>query len=668
MFSPTAGYDIGDIIKGRYKVKAHLGRGRLGVAIKAHDIKKSRPVVLKLIHPGLLPDDDSRDRFVAAVKPMVGIDSPYAAYIFDVVRDRRKTFVVREFLTGVTLKHLMDEQKVIEEVFPNDEAVQIIKNLSNAFAARGRVHGLFSPTKVWVTPETIKVVDCGVASAIPPAALWHASRKSGMKRYVAPELLENRPPTPTSDVYAMGVLLGEMLSLVEYSGEVGVFREAEPDFSMEVEALIRCALSPDPDARYKDVIEFVSALFDITGRKRTSLMPPDNTAVVPFRFLNELRSMSVVPPMPSRAPEDSYDTDPPEEITRQVPAASITEDNPNAGAVPTPSVQPAPQPDESDEFLYDDGISEEQEPGFEEMAPPGDIPADAFNLDGFAPDEDPTFGFEGFSPEDIPDDLFGQAASDVSAEVFDRDEGKPMAPREPFGEPIDEYDVDDLTSEVEPEEVLSEDDLLWEPEPASDSESVPRPPTPTLPRPSVREDSVSTSKPLPLMHRAYPASTPPLTPSAEPSVSVPRPHLPKPSSVPRPQSAPPPRLPISAAPLPPKPSTPADAEIDSSADERSERLEGINPRFLRAAAKLEKAKIGQVQTSPESTREDEEEWRKRLEESSTGSVISFLPPEEITEDSQPIKGFPHNQQPQKPRIPPVPSNLPKPPPLPKKGK
>jgi hypothetical protein len=83
--------------------------------------------------------------------------------------------------------------------------------------------------------------------------------------------------------------------------------------------------------------------------------------------------------------------------------------------------------------------------------------------------------------------------------------------------------------------------------------------------------------------------------------------------------------------------------------EKSERLEGINPRFLRAAAKLEKARISQVSIA-ETAREDEEAWRRQLEESSSGSVISFLPPDKIREPGK-LQGFPKNQPPMEPPLP-----------------
>ena len=114
------------------------------------------------------------------------------------------------------------------------------------------------------------------------------------------------------------------------------------------------------------------------------------------------------------------------------------------------------------------------------------------------------------------------------------------------------------------------------------------------------------------------------------------------------------------APPAPEPRPPADSV------ESIDRYEGINPRFLRAAAKLEKARVGKPSTDPaRKSSPDEEEWRRQLEESSAGSVISFLPPTTI-ENPSVVQGFPENQRNRAPKGTMRPVVPPKPPPIPKK--
>ena len=116
--------------------------------------------------------------------------------------------------------------------------------------------------------------------------------------------------------------------------------------------------------------------------------------------------------------------------------------------------------------------------------------------------------------------------------------------------------------------------------------------------------------------------------------------------------------------------TPTNKEERATADsiEAIDRYEGINPRFLRAAAKLEKARVDiprKEKAPPRDSDPDEEAWRKELEASSAGSVISFLPPT-FVENPAVMEGFPENQKNRAPKGGMRPSMPPKPPPIPKK--
>jgi hypothetical protein len=114
----------------------------------------------------------------------------------------------------------------------------------------------------------------------------------------------------------------------------------------------------------------------------------------------------------------------------------------------------------------------------------------------------------------------------------------------------------------------------------------------------------------------------------------------------------------------PESSPPQSGREPSDSVDTGDRYEGINPRFLRAAAKLEKARVSQINVeSKKDSTTDEEDWRRQLEESSAGSVISFLPPTTI-DNPKTVEGFPNNQRSSKPQIAmrPARSSAPPPPP------
>ena len=584
-----AGFAAGEVVKKRYILRESLGKGRLGVAAKAFDKEKNRDVVLKFIHPGLVPDDDSGMRFLTTMNAIRSLGDKRLAALSEAGRDRGRYFLVRQFLSGISLMQLLEDQRICGQGFPLEEAILLIEKLARALMSiRGGCHGAFSPSKIWVSNDNFKMVDYGLASALPFAAVWHALSTGPKAAYVAPEQIDNRPPDPAGDVYALGVLLGELLTLAEFNGNPDVFRESEPNLSRELEALIRCALSRDTDARYTTPLDFVSALYDVLGRPRSMTMPPDNTAVVPAAFLSQLRSMSLDPPSTDDVEDDEDDESPVQrEITKQVHMDTLARES---AALSTPTPQ-APLPYVS------------------EPAP-------------FSPPP--------FRPTDLT--ALGKAAKTAAA--------APHAHRAPPPAP-------------------SARRSLVPPVPSAPP-SLPRTSTPSTTPPPRRRTEAPAARtsvpPIPELNTSRDSTTDEisslkamLTPRPMPAISLPE--------LPEEHAA----TPTSTSATVPEEKTSLPADSAPSID----RYEGINPRFLRAAAKLEEARVDKPRLQSPPPTEDEEEWRKQLEIASTGSVISFLPPTTI-ENPEKVEGFPENQRNSRPQLTMRRVTPPKPPPIPKR--
>lgn len=645
---PLAGFLKGEVVNDRYTVRESLGQGRLGVVVKAIDFHSNRAVALKFIHPALIPDEAAGNRFLAGMERLKKEPCKGCAHVLDAGRaGRNRYYFARELLYGVTINQLMEDQQICGQTFPLDEAVLLIQKLARILSSvRGIAHGAFSPTKLWVLTDHIKIVDHGLVSCLPYPAVWHVLRRRKRANwYLAPELQDNRPPDSQSDVYSLAVLLGEMLSLAEYNGRVEIFRESEPDFPVEVEALLRCALSMDPDARYFDAQEFVTALFDVTGHQRTLTMPPDNTAVVPSKFLNTLRSMSEVPPGPQARDtqedlhgpmgmelsdpldDDSPDSDTDAEITRQVPIKDVLGDVEEQDAfddLHTPSSPP-----------LEDARSRPSRPAplppvSRSSVPSGPYPA-AAPANRFAPPKPVSV-----SPSRPA--LAGQ----ISA--------RPAPPMPTPSRPAPPMPGPSTPGASEAANLSTPPPLPTSPPLSNPTPLVPAPfNAPPVPTPrQTSADLGSHRPPVPSVKPPVPSKAPPL-PSMPPPIPSARPPVPQASHAPPSPSMQPP--------VPDKPPRTISALA----------LEGINPRFLRAAAKIEEAKI-RGETSQKHSLVDEEEWRRQLEESSAGSVISFLPPATSQGPNNEVQGFPKNQQNvPKPRIPSR-SGGAKPPPIPTRKK
>ncbi len=647
---PLAGFLKGEVVNDRYTVRESLGKGRLGVVVKAIDLQSSRAVALKFIHPALIPNEEAGNYFLAGMERLKREQALGCAQVLDAGRaGRNRYYFARELLYGVTVTQLMEDQQICGQTFPLDEAVLLVQKLARALSSiRGIAHGAFSPSKIWVLTDHIKIIDHGLVGCLPYPAVWHILRRSKKANwYLAPELQDNQPPDSQSDVYSLAVLLGEMLSLAEYNGRVEIFRESEPDFPVEVEALLRCALSLDPDARYFDSQEFVTALFDVTGHQRTMTMPPDNTAVVPSKFLNTLRSMSEAPPSLQRdtqedlaAPvnmditdplDDFPDPDTDAEITRQVPVkdvlGEVEEEDvfDNLSEPSSPLKNPRPQPTRSvppplpsrssvPSVPYPSSASADRPAPLKPASMPPTHPASAR--------QGPPKGAPPMPMPSRPAPPMPGRSTPKAPEAYELSSMPPVPTSPPLPNPTPAY-----PSSFRPTDLSALGRAAQTAPPGGVALSAPPPITaPLAPVPSVKPPVPSVRPPMPSAQSPAPHASP-----APPTLS---------KSNPGPKQ--PPRT-ISAL-----------------------ELEGINPRFLRAAAKIEESKI-RGEAERRQTFADEEEWRKQLEESSSGSVISFLPPA-TAESPNEVQGFPKNQQKvPKPRIPSK-SGGAKPPPIPTRRK
>jgi len=241
--------------------------GRLGTVVAAIDIDSGARVALKIIHPALISDERGGLAFLRDMRSLIRIAHPYMNRVLDVNCEGDKYFVVYAFLEGIPLRRLMESRRSQGQCFTLDEFFPIAKQVAQFFAESDvEVHGSISPENVWIQPQHIKLLDVGVAVSLPTAAVAHRlCSNERVKGYVAPEVIRGRRPDARSDVYSMGVLLGEMLTQAHYDGRPEMFQQVDPDLPYEIDAILRRALLSDPRGRHFDTSELLETIADIAG-------------------------------------------------------------------------------------------------------------------------------------------------------------------------------------------------------------------------------------------------------------------------------------------------------------------------------------------------------------------------------------------------------------------
>ncbi len=196
----------------RYAIERMLGRGGMASVYLARDRVLERPVALKVLAAHLAGDEAFRRRFLREARLTARLVHPHIVQVYDVGEDERGPFIVTEHVDGETLA----EELVRRRRLPPFEVVEVGLQLCSALEAAhaaGLVHRDVKPQNVLRRPDgRLKLADFGIARSLDASRLTEIGTVLGTAAYVAPEQARGEPVTPAADVYALGVLLFELLT------------------------------------------------------------------------------------------------------------------------------------------------------------------------------------------------------------------------------------------------------------------------------------------------------------------------------------------------------------------------------------------------------------------------------------------------------------------------
>lgn len=255
--SEYAGLTLG----GRYRLTAPLGAGGMAVVWRAHDEVLGRAVAVKMVAPGRVGDQRSRDRIRHEARAAATLSHPNVAHVHDYGEmddaGRVIPYVVMELVSGGTLWRRL-KAGPLAPAFAMRVGAEVAAALAAAHA-EGLVHCDIKPANIMLAPTGAKVVDFGIAAAIDPTVTFDLSATVdfgsvevlGTPTYLAPERKAGLPPAPASDLYALGVVLHMMFYGRTPSGVSGEPFVAGPVPGLPghvVDLLDRC-LDTDPARR-----------------------------------------------------------------------------------------------------------------------------------------------------------------------------------------------------------------------------------------------------------------------------------------------------------------------------------------------------------------------------------------------------------------------------------
>ena len=278
------GFQHGETVDDRYEVLHKIGQGGFGVVYQARQIAIGRMVALKI----LLPDADTIDpqaveRFRREAVLISSLESPNTVTLIEFGQTANNLlYTVMEFAKGETLRGIL----AAEGVLVSERVVHIGKQVLNSLGeahSRGIIHRDLKPANIMVgeyanQKDHVKVLDFGIAKILKSgdtqSTLMLTGRLVGTPRYMAPEQLRGINPTPAADLYAVGLIMYEMLTGTPVVTATDAMEQIEaqmreqsftvppdvPGCPAELVAVVNKSLRKDPLERFQSASSFSEAL------------------------------------------------------------------------------------------------------------------------------------------------------------------------------------------------------------------------------------------------------------------------------------------------------------------------------------------------------------------------------------------------------------------------
>ncbi|OIP44177.1 MAG: hypothetical protein AUK47_01465 [Deltaproteobacteria bacterium CG2_30_63_29] len=257
----------------RYVIETSIGLGGMGEVFKARDEELNEVVALKLIRDAHLSSPDILERFRREVTAARRVQHPNIVRIFDLGKADGLLFISMEWVEGDSLREMMRRQARLPARSVAPLARQILSALGAAHDA-GIVHRDLKPENVLIASgQVLKLIDFGIAKLEHLESLTATRSILGTPEYMAPEQIRGEAVDPRTDLYALGIILYEMLSgKLPFSGSSPIAvgfahctQTAEPlhgvaDVPEAWSAYVMKAISRAPDQRYASAQEMLAAL------------------------------------------------------------------------------------------------------------------------------------------------------------------------------------------------------------------------------------------------------------------------------------------------------------------------------------------------------------------------------------------------------------------------
>ena len=290
---------VGDVVDDVFRVDEEIDHGNFGAVYKVTDLLEKRILALKVLKPGPHDEEELHRRFEREARLIYSLNHPHVVRVYYYGETRTKLpYMAMEYLRGTDLKSLLRHHGGLSESLSRRITIESLAALHTAHD-RGIVHRDLKPANIFLVDDGgkghVKVLDFGFAKALEGEStneITNAGTLVGTPAYMSPELVHKKDVGPGADIYAMGLILAEMLTgekvvqvesiydTVIFQGSEKPIKLAKPLRKSPFHPIIARAIAKDLDERYSSAVEMIDALraLDLDGVGPYTDDVPLNTA------------------------------------------------------------------------------------------------------------------------------------------------------------------------------------------------------------------------------------------------------------------------------------------------------------------------------------------------------------------------------------------------------
>jgi serine/threonine protein kinase len=286
-----------------YKILEKLGEGGMGIVYKAQDLKLDRHVAIKFLPAHLSSSEENKSRFLQEARAAAALNHPNILGVYEIDEPDGKIFFAMEYVEGMTLKKYITNLKSGKGI-PIIQALEWTIQLTQGLkAAHGKdiVHRDIKPENIMVANDgKLKIMDFGIAKLKSNSGFTKIGTSMGTLSYMSPEQAQGEAADQRSDIWALGVVLYEMLTAdlpFKSEHEAGllylIVNEEPPVPSLmdrkiphQIDTLTKKMLAKERSQRYQNMDEVLQALQDTRRAVETAPVQPQIKAIAVLPFGN----------------------------------------------------------------------------------------------------------------------------------------------------------------------------------------------------------------------------------------------------------------------------------------------------------------------------------------------------------------------------------------------